>query len=347
MQNKLLFSKNLICVFLLLCLCLTLGCKAEKVSQAPNSASPVATILRAEQTAIATPGPTPAPTLTPSPSPAPTPFTLVWISDTQSYTYYNEYFYIFPQMMDWVSNNIERHNIVAMLHTGDVTENGWRDSCWVPIDEGLKKIEGKLPYLIVAGNHDLGSKLQEYGSYLQRNFVTQMDEQTKYQDGKGCYMTFEAGGTDFIVVGLGYDMLAQEDMDWACSVFDAHADHVGIFITHSYLGLTGNSPHGKLLSNGIISKCKNVRLVMCGHYRGVLSTVETFDDDGDGVDERTVNVMRYNYQDTPQIPGYLRTLTFDPTKRSISVSTYSPVLDDYVFDDSATELEQFILENGF
>lgn len=47
-------------------------------------------------------------------------------------------------------------------------------------------------------------------------------------------------------------------------------------------------------------------------------------------DGHSVNALMYNFQDDKKYGlGYLRILTFDPTDRSLHVTTYSPWFDDY------------------
>ena len=73
-----------------------------------------------------------------------------------------------------------------------------------------------------------------------------------------------------------------------------------------------------------------MRLVLCGHERGMEYIPETLDDDGDGTPDRTVHQMMMNVQDDAQNGvGYMRILRLDPLADTLEVVTYSPVLDRY------------------
>lgn len=99
----------------------------------------------------------------------------------------------------------------------------------------------------------------------------------------------------------------------------------------------------------VVRDCPNVRIVLCGHCRGENARrVDSYDDDGDGTAERNVQVMMFDYQ---AIPGptldYMRLLTFDPATRDLSVDTYAPSADDYIWNDDAPDAERFVLADAF
>ena len=65
----------------------------------------------------------PAPTDTPSP--APTPFSLVLMGDTQGLSY------SYPEALEatgaYIAQRIESESIAAVLHAGDLVDNGFKD----------------------------------------------------------------------------------------------------------------------------------------------------------------------------------------------------------------------------
>ena len=65
----------------------------------------------------------------------------------------------------------------------------------------------------------------------------------------------------------------------------------------------------------------NVRLVLCGHVCGTGYRAEDIDDTGDGVPDRRVNAMLYNYQHYELESGQIRLLTFDPVSHGLTVMT--------------------------
>lgn len=75
-------------------------------------------------------------------------------------------------------------------------------------------------------------------------------------------------------------------------------------------------------------------MIMSGHYHDAFQRTDSFDDDGDGADDRTVTSMLFDYQGLPEGgQGYLRLLHFDNQGQKMMVRTYSPSLEDYNSDD--------------
>ncbi|MPN36126.1 hypothetical protein SDC9_183632 [bioreactor metagenome] len=96
------------------------------------------------------------------------------------------------------------------------------------------------------------------------------------------------------------------------------------------MDLGGYSSVGRRLIKSVIQQSPNIRVVLCGHERGMQYFAETPDDNKDGTPDRTVHQMMMNVQDDAERGvGYLRLLRFDPVLDTIEVVTYSPVLDCY------------------
>ena len=49
------------------------------------------------------------------------PFTIAVLPDTQEYV--KAYPHIFTSQTKWIAKNIDKHNIVFVLHEGDITDN--------------------------------------------------------------------------------------------------------------------------------------------------------------------------------------------------------------------------------
>ena len=77
--------------------------------------------------------------------------------------------------------------------------------------------------------------------------------------------------------------------------------------------------------------------VSSGHYHDAYTRTDALDDDGDGVADRTVYSMLFDYQGLPEGGlGYLRLLHFDNEQgQKVVVRTYSPSLDDFDSDDAS------------
>ena len=285
------------------------------------------------------------------PNPDPTSeadFTVAWLSDTQRMVYQSNTSFQLALIMEYVEENRENENIICMLQTGDFADNMWKSWQADICDEAVALLK-TVPFLAIAGNHDIGYRAQNYAVWLERPFVKNLPEEQKYRDGRCVYGLFSSGGTEVIAVGLGTQMRAdREAIAWARDCFYAHPEAVGILFCHEFLNEKGEYLLGYPILEEIVAKCPNVRLVLCGHSHSCARTGFTFDDDGDGIAERTVNALLFDYQNEwNDKTGYFQLLTFHPADRSISVISYSPLLKDYICHDDAPDRECFVLENAF
>ena len=298
-----------------------------------------------------TPAPSVAPSLPPaSPAPTATPkpetFTIIWLSDTQTIAY-NKDNKVFKAMGEWIAAQEEPLDIRYIVQTGDMVDNGYMQKQWDSFLIMSDYFYGKIPYLTIAGNHDLGVKRQEYSAYLELPFVTDLPAEQKFKGGQALYAEFTAGGEDFLLIGAGWGADVSSTV-WINKVLRAHPDSVAILLMHSYLNASdGLSYQGDEIRDQIVATNPNVRLVLAGHIRGSGYLMEEFDDDGDGTMDRQVHAMLYNYQEYPRYgSGQLRILTFDTATRNIHVATYSPYTDRY-YSDRHFKAMEFDLENAF
>ena len=331
---------------------LLLGCTAPvREADLPATPIPVETetpvpLITPTPTPTPSPAPTPTPTPTPSPTPVPTPFSLAWIPDTQKLTYH--YPEILKELGEEIVSRRETDAILGVLHTGDIADNGWKSWQWDNFDSCLDVLrEAGLPFWPVAGNHDLGINLLKYGAYLERPFLKELPEGQTYLGGKLFYILIEAGGIRLLLLGVGWDGARDRDeQEWVDGVLDAYADVPCILVTHAYLAKPGMLlSYCNYLNKQIVAPHSNVRLVLCGHMHGFFSDVHTYDDDGDGDAERTVNVLMLDNQDGLFL---WRTLTFDPVSRSLTVVTHAIGSDGPIGDDPDYGCPaDFILNNAF
>jgi hypothetical protein len=309
--------------------------------------------MPAEDTGIAaTPDPynmaleasaSPSPILSPTPeTPSPTPvdaaldqkpFSIIWLADTQTIAYHGNDD-VFDAMGKWIRAQEEPYNVQYIVQTGDLVDNGFQQKQWDSFDIMSRQFFGYMPYLPIAGNHDLGVKWEKYTAYLQRPYVKAIPKERSFKNGQAVYAEFHAGGKDFLIVGAGWNADVASVV-WINSVLRSHPDHTAILLFHSYINAKGKlSYQGVHLRDLVVAKNPNVRLVLCGHLRGNGYMLDEFDDDKDGVMDRTVHAMLYNFQGfTHENSGQLRMLTFDPSARSIRVFTYSPYTNRYYKDD--------------
>ena len=293
--------------------------QGENVAQAQS----VTIAPTAEPTATAAP--------TPVPTPEPTAFTIAWMSDTQAYTAADSD--VFARMTQWVRDTQAEYNTVLTVHTGDIVYNAYREYEWQNGVAAFSNLPENVRIVTCAGNHD---KLPDYDKntpYLDMRPDTDFDPAHAFDDkGYNYYTTFTAGGIPIIVFSLAYGMEV-DATDWINEVCREYADHYAILAMHNYMFLGGYSSVGERLIERVVKQSPNVRLILCGHERGMQYMPETLDDDGDDTPDRTVHQMMMNVQDdATNGVGYLRLLRFDPLADTIEVITYSPVLDRYGYE---------------
>ena len=273
---------------------------------------------------------------TPEPSPEPTPeqeqepkaFTIAWISDTQVYTAADSD--TFGRMTQWIADTQAEYNTVMTVHTGDIVYNAFREYEWQNSVAAFAKLPEDMHILTAAGNHDQLPPDDKGTPYLDHRPDTDFDPARAYdKTGLSYYMTFETGGVSILVLSLAYGQEV-EAFDWVNAVCKQYADHYAILCLHNYMDLGGYSSVGRRLIKSVIPQSPNIRVVLCGHERGMQYFAETPDDNADGTPDRTVHQMMMNVQDDMDNGiGYLRLLRFDPTADTIEVVTYSPILDRY------------------
>lgn len=250
------------------------------------------------------------------------------------------------EMGKWIANERDEKNIVYVVQTGDAVENGFSDWQWKEFDTCYQEFQGKLPYFAVAGNHELSIKRKDYSAYLARDYVKGIPPGNAFENGRAAYATFSAGGTDFLLMGAGWDS-ELDAVPWMNDVLRQHKDHVAILLFHGYLTAENRyTTIGRQMFDLVVKPNPNVRLVLCGHVCGTAYREDEIDDTGDGIPDRRVSAMMYNYQRERIDTGQIRLLTFNPVSHRLTVVTYSPPLKRY-FRDSYFSRAEFTIDGAF
>jgi len=285
------------------------------------------------------------------------PFTLVVLPDTQNYAdtrvgYAADHWGNgdlrdrFFRQTEWIAENKDRLNIVMVAHVGDIVQTDY-DPEWEIASEALGVLDGKVPYILCLGNHDMG-----YEPDPVATGKSAVSRETKFNDYFGpahferhpwygghmgttnnnSFCLFEAGGMKFLILSLEFKptdaMLA-----WADDVLARYPDRRCIVLTHSYLtgderigkdGYKVQGHNGQALWERFVSRHETIFLVLCGHTNvGRLKSR--------GRHGNEVHQVLSDYQGWQNGgDGYLRIMTFVPREDRIDVKTFSPVLDDEV-----------------
>ena len=300
--------------------------------------------LKQESPSVASMPPSAIPTATPQPTsdPALSPVTFAWISDTQDYAS------AFPKslstMTEWIVNNRDRLNIQYVLQTGDLVNDMQREREWIAVETAFQAFVGKIPVFGIAGNHDIAGKWHHYKNYhavmSHQNYTEYPTFGGEEAQGLGRFDLVTIGSEDYIIIGVGYG-IQRTDYNWLNNTLAQYADRTAILISHWYLEFRPKTQltEDSLLLHRIVAANPNVRYVLCGHRHGIRHVEETYDDDKDGTPERTVQAIMVDYQGLPNGgDGYLSLLTVNPVERTVSITAYSPVLDDFNFyEDESIE----------
>lgn len=319
-------------------------------STASASTAPISIAL------VSTPTPepvhTPEVTATPRPTRIPRqheddvpPYTIAWISDTQHYCRLNNG--VFEKMTRYLSDNRDALNLKYIIHTGDLVHNRDEEDQWKIAEKCMDTIQD-IPNGVVAGNHDVGSTLEEQD---YKYFCSHFGE-AKYSgkewyggtlnDNKDHYDLLSIGNTDFIFIYLGFHV-TKEDFDWANRILDENWYRTAVLCTHDYFSTELTlTEYGQQIYDNVVKVSPNIRMVLCGHRYNCACIPAEIDDDNDGDADRTVIQMIANYQaigasdDTHRTggEGYMILFTVNEQDGNIYYTSYSPYKNDKIYFDT-------------
>ncbi|HIW32138.1 MAG TPA: S-layer homology domain-containing protein, partial [Candidatus Paenibacillus intestinavium] len=264
-------------------------------------------------------------------------FSFIWMSDTQ---YYSEsYPEIYTTNTQWVVDNQEAMDIRYIIHTGDIVDDADQAYQWEAANTSMEIIEkAKIPYGVLAGNHDVDHQTGDYSYYWQHygedRFKDMETYGGSYQNNRGHYDLISAGGIDFIIVYMGWN-IGDAEIDWVEQVVKDHPERKAILAFHEYLLVSNNrAPIADEIYERVVVPYSNVIATLSGHYHDAETLVDEIDDNGDSIIDRKVYQMLADYQGAEKGGlGYIRLLQFDLDNDQIHVKTYSPYLDDYNYYD--------------
>ena len=355
--------------FLCMLLALMLACSArtdrdpEQNSETTESAAAASARPTPAQTREPTAAPsaaitpeaaaTPLASNTPEPTEAPdlSPFSILWLPDTQTMSYY------FPEKLVTLGENIaekaETENLIAAIHTGDIVDNGFKSYQWENFDLCLNAFIDRIPFYPVAGNHDIAKPDSgattpgNYEGYLEQPFLKRIPEEQLFEGGKMLYAVLNEGSKPVLLLGVGFETGKEpEELAWIDAALQSHADMPCILFVHGYESIPGRIlRYCRYLEEDVVSKYRNIRFVLCGHARGYFYDVAEYDDDGDGVQERKVHVLMFNDQEGAFL---YRIIRIDMENNTVAFQTYEVGTDRKIPDDPQfRQPADFMIENAF
>ncbi|MBQ4043925.1 MAG: metallophosphoesterase [Clostridia bacterium] len=222
------------------------------------------------------------------------------VGDTQYMTKYDAAYgkKHLNNVYDWILENAEEKKIRYVFGLGDITDSYAKTAGAEPYDtaaewqvayDQISRLDGKLPYSLVRGNHDNEAYMDRYfATDAYRSQFTDPDaadnsvcfyETTSVRN---AYNKFTVGETKYLLLLLD-DNAPDAVLQWAGKIIDANPDHRVIVTTHTYLGYTGDhidasegyayatknvrigENNGQQLWEKLISQHRNIFLVLCGH----------------------------------------------------------------------------------
>ena len=279
---------------------------------------------------------------------------LVLLPDTQTYAEK------FPEILHAQADYIVREasGIQCVLQQGDLTQNNSEPE-WQVVKAAFSKLDNKVPYILAAGNHDMGSVPGQFADVrnteLYNRYFPQSHMQALpgfggvYENGKmeNAYYLFQTGKIKWLVLTLEFGP-RNSVLTWADQIIQQHPDKTVIINTHSYLysDSTRQGPgdswrpqnygvgkdrgdssvnDGEQIWDKLVKKHPNVRFVFSGHILNTgVGTLVSINEAGLPVYQMLANYQEHVKGSVNGGNGYLRILDFDFRKQTIRVSTYSP-----------------------
>ncbi len=278
-------------------------------------------------------------------------FTIIVLPDTQKYA--ENYPEIFDKQTEWIINQKEKRNIVFVSHEGDIVENWDSEKEWKNIDFSLSKLDGRIAYGLLPGNHDMSQSRQTdyYNQYFSVSRFGNYDwwgGNYPSDSNNNNYQLFSIGKDDYIILHLEF-CPTLDVIDWANQILKENSKRRAIITTHGYLngeakrnihvsskqkGGCGSSPDNtQYLWDKLIFLNPNVFLVLSGHVHSEARRTDK------NIFKEPVYQLLADYQDRKNGGnGWLRIIEFVPEEDKIFVKTYSPYLNKFERDKDSNFL---------
>ncbi|MBQ8254522.1 MAG: metallophosphoesterase, partial [Clostridia bacterium] len=275
-------------------------------------------------------------------------YSLLILGDTQYVNHrYPENFH---KIYDWILANKDAHKVQYMLGLGDITDKSTASE-WERAKEQFARLDGKLPYSLVIGNHDTTDTFN--AAFDVAPYNTTFDG--KYGDGvANTYRYVTIGRVDYLVMTLEFGP-TDDVLDWANEVVADHPHHNVIVTTHGYMnsdGTTldtndkwaasgynpetggwvgyGNAPQfndGDEIWEKFIRKHANISFVISGHIESnSVLVIDAVGDNGNVVKQMLVDPQGIDARH-PGGTGMITILYFNEDGSQVDVRTYSTIYD--------------------
>jgi len=272
-------------------------------------------------------------------------FLIIAIPDTQGLA--QSYNTVLQNQFGWIANRytdppVDEPDLVFVTHLGDLVNSSSDTTQWQRIDAAFDQFDPiNLPYSVGPGNHDIAMGTTSYSTYFgSARFSGKSWYGGDYDGGSdnyNSYSLFSAGGMDFILINLQYQVTSGA-LDWADALLKTHSDRRAIVEQHDILN-TNNSWNNQAAYTAL-SDNPNLFLMLCGHMH------TASDGSAYRLETRTgmepVHILLTDYQDYSG-DDYIRLLTFRPALDEIYAQVFSPDAPGGYLTN-ATNYEQFTMD---
>ena len=220
-------------------------------------------------------------------------YSIAVLPDTQFYA--SSWPDVFTAQTSWLVENRGPQQLAFVLHTGDIVDGDTPEQ-WMVASQALHMLDGQLPYVVTAGNHDYTTLADRMGMgnvyFPPSDFAPEPWFQGTFEPEhiENSYSLFDVPGGQWLVLALEFGP-RDEVLAWASGILAAHPTTPAIVITHAYLYRDGTlydhvgapdqhfNPHDYVMANQpgttindgaemwakLIAPNSNVKLVFSGH----------------------------------------------------------------------------------
>lgn len=226
-----------------------------------------------------------------------TEYSFAFVGDTQYITYsdYRDGTDNLGKVYGWLADNLEEKKVEHVFILGDMTERSYKNDKsisgsqtgatgtdeWEIVQKAVSKIDGKVSYSAVRGNHDdfqiskyIGT--ESYRSQFDGFFVAPGDQANAIMNS---YKLADIHGDKYLFMTIDFNP-RRSVINWANEIIASHTDRKVIITTHSYISSTGKllkyendtssyktwyAVDGEYMWENLVSKHKNIIMVACGH----------------------------------------------------------------------------------
>ncbi len=283
--------------------------------------------------------------------------TWVLLPDTQGYA--EKHPEILHSQIEWIAEHAAEIDFV--MQQGDLTDDN-NEEQWAVVRSAFSKLDGKVPYLLAVGNHDMGSRPGIFADIrntemFNKTFPAETISQLPgfgglFEEGKmeNAWYQFRKGKQEWLLLTLEFGP-RESVLRWANEIVAQNPHKTVILNTHSYMysdstrqgvndswrpqdygigkdSLDDRVNDGEQTWTKLVKMHPNIRFVFSGHVlNSGVGTLISINDYGFPVYQFLANYQGGVKGSVNEGNGYLRIVTYDPRDNLLSVKTYSPWID--------------------